>query len=115
MSALGERDRERLRRRSLRLHGLPQGEIDGWIEMAEDVAAEVEGEFQARVEASYRELLLQLEDECGRVFLPTEMEARIRQEIEEIHARFDDPAPELDRLASHVIEIEEGESGWEDG
>lgn len=113
-AGFGPRDRDRLRHRSVRLHGVPEERVDDWIEIAEAVTAEAGAEFQRQVEASFLELIIKLEEECGRVFLLTEVEERIRQEIEAIHARFDDPGPEVDRLTRHVIEIEERGLDWED-
>lgn len=113
MSALGERDRERLRRRSVRLHELPEDEVDEWIEMAEQIAAEAEGEFQARVETSYRELLFDLEDECGVVLLSVELEERIRGYVESLHARFEDPHHELSLLFRRLVVSRPWEEDYE--
>jgi hypothetical protein len=106
----GDADRARLRRRSLRLHEVAPERVDELIQVAEEVTAEVEAEFQARVDVRYEGLLFDLEVECQGFRSGSVAREWIREQVEWIVAHYEDPSEEIERLARSIIDRET--RGW---
>ena len=84
---LSDRDRESLRARSTDRYGVPEEEIDGLIDLAEEVVAEVEAEFRQRVNKDFELLMDVIQEKGPSIEISFEDGLALRQQVERIHAR----------------------------